>query len=693
MEAGPKKRFTVAAAWLLLIWGAFAYRTWNLTRQSLWPDEVYSLDVSKWSLAETWTALVSDHVPLYTIVLGGWRSFAGSSEFSLRYLSVICATLAVSLAIVLARRLLNSAPASYVAGFFLAISPFQLYYAQEVVTYAFLGAVGLLSSWVFLRWVAKPPWRVLLLEGLLYAALAYTHYSGLFVPATHVAIFCASLVLRRIDAWQIERGAVGGLRVSAPVVAPAWAVAWVGGGALFMPWFLTHLTSVAANVAGGTSKSLPELLSDTLIDLTYGYAVGNHLDAGNPIDANVLRNLTLVAVVLVSVCLVLALLPRRRGSSLLIPWAHLVALLHTVVPYGLLFALVQATREFSSRYGFPATLWLPIAMVAGLWYLRAPIRWLGVALFTCFSLWGGLVYIEHPGFYRLDFRAAASYILDNRQPGDVVVVTAPYVASTFDYYSDAAGANLSGTPLPATIPLDEAQTRSALAALGVAGSRVWRLRWQADYADPSGLIAHTLEGSAMRESERNLGGGLAVELWLTRPPVLDTLPASARPVSQQLANRMRLVGYDIASRWPGTLAVTLFWSASAPLEDDYTVFLHLVDQDGHVVANGDARPYDGRYPTTRWPAGKIVRDLHEFQIDPCTPPGAYQIETGLYVLRTMQRLGSPGSDAIRLTVLVPEIQQAPSGGSILTRLPAALRLDERLPPYGAHDCRSNSGRI
>ena len=139
--------------------------------------------------------------------------------------------------------------------------------------------------------------------------------------------------------------------------------------------------------------------------------------------------------------------------------------------------------------------------------------------------------------------------------------------------------------------------------------------------------------------------------------------------------------------------MTLFWSASAPLEDDYTVFLHLVDQDGHVVANGDARPYDGRYPTTSWPAGKIVRDLHEFQIDPCTPPGAYQIETGLYVLRTMQRLGSPGSDAIRLTVLVPEIQQAPSAGSILTRLPAALRLDERLPPYGAHDCRSNSGRI
>jgi hypothetical protein len=126
------------------------------------------------------------------------------------------------------------------------------------------------------------------------------------------------------------------------------------GAILFLPWIVSHPGSVSGNLARGTSKSLAQLLGTTFIDNSFGYAVETHLDAGNSIDASVIQHLSLAALLL-PICLVLSILPRRMSSRLILPTGHIVAFLHVVVPYGLLFVLVQATREFASRYGFPAT--------------------------------------------------------------------------------------------------------------------------------------------------------------------------------------------------------------------------------------------------------------------------------------------------------------------------------------------------
>jgi mannosyltransferase len=668
---------------VFLAWGAFAYHLLDLTRQSLWPDEVYSLVVSGWTLEQTWHDLIGDHVPLYTIVLGGWRYATGSSELSLRYFSVICATLSVPLVVVLARRLLDPA-SGFVAGILLAISPFQLYYAQEVVTYAFFGTLVLLSSWVYLRRTADPSGKALLVAGLLYAALAYTHYAGLFLVATHVAIWCGSLVLR----W-IGRGMQSESLLSLPRFSRRWPVAWVLGGVLFAPWFLTHLSSVSGNFVGGTSKTLRQLIGSSFLDLTFGYAMGNHLDAANPIDMRVFNNLGWLSLLVPLGC-ALAVLPRRRVTGFAIHSGSILAVLHVVIPYGLLLALVQGTREFSSRYGFPATLWLPIAIAAGLWYVRPPFRWLGVIILTGFSLWGGLIYFEHPGFARLDLRSATSYIVNNLQPGDGVVVTAPYVASTFDYYSAAAGADVAGMPLPAAIPSDDSQTRTAIAAMGSSHSRLWWLRWQDDFADPHGIISKWLQANAIRDRQRDWGGGLVIELWLTRSPRLAELPASAIPAAGVLGDQARFVGYELASDWPGTLTITLYWSLSEPLPSDYTIFVHVLDHAGRTLANGDSEPYRGQFPTSRWPVGEIVRDVHEVRLDPCAASDRFSAETGFYVPKTMQRLGTPGKDSIGFSMeRSPGIRQGPGLGAVLARLPAALRLDERLPADSRSLCASS----
>ncbi len=133
------RRRIESASWLLVVEIGFAAWLHALTRQSLWPDEVSSLETSRWSLVESWNQLVHDHVPLYPLVLGWWSNLAGTSQLSLRYLSAIFATVSVALLAPVARRSLPSGAALAAVGVY-AISPFQLSDAQEVVTDSLLGA-------------------------------------------------------------------------------------------------------------------------------------------------------------------------------------------------------------------------------------------------------------------------------------------------------------------------------------------------------------------------------------------------------------------------------------------------------------------------------------------------------------------------------------------------------------------------
>jgi hypothetical protein len=53
-------------------------------------------------------------------------------------------------------------------------------------------------------------------------------------------------------------------------------------------------------------------------------------------------------------------------------------------------------------------------------------------------------------------------------------------------------------------------------------------------------------------------------------------------------------------------------------------------RDGQVVAQHDAVPGLGGYPTSRWPAGQVVADWHPIQVPPDAKPGSYSVEVGLY---------------------------------------------------------------
>jgi len=72
------------------------------------------------------------------------------------------------------------------------------------------------------------------------------------------------------------------------------------------------------------------------------------------------------------------------------------------------------------------------------------------------------------------------------------------------------------------------------------------------------------------------------------------------PVDFDFEGRIALVGYDLDRRTarPGeTLHLTLYWQALTEMEEDYTVFTHVLGEEDHLWAQVDSQP-QAPQPTT-----------------------------------------------------------------------------------------------
>jgi 4-amino-4-deoxy-L-arabinose transferase-like glycosyltransferase len=137
---------------------------------------------------------------------------------------------------------------------------------------------------------------------------------------------------------------------------------------------------------------------------------------------------------------------------------------------------------------------------------------------------------------------------------------------------------------------------------------------------------------------------------------LDRLAIERRDTS--FGDQLRLLGYQrgagklraafgplggAASLRPGqALQLNLYWQPLAKIDKDYAIFLHLLDAQGHTVAQRDTliRGYD--YPTSRWQPGELAIDLADLYIPPELPDGMYRLEIGVYDMQSMGRLPIAG---------------------------------------------------
>jgi len=96
--------------------------------------------------------------------------------------------------------------------------------------------------------------------------------------------------------------------------------------------------------------------------------------------------------------------------------------------------------------------------------------------------------------------------------------------------------------------------------------------------------------------------------------------------------------HNVQVRQGEALQLTLTWQGLASMDEDYTVFVHLLDENDRIWGQEDMQPVYGTHPTSRWRERDVVVDAHTLWTDQDSPLGLYRIEVGLYLLRTMERL-------------------------------------------------------
>jgi hypothetical protein len=152
-----------------------------------------------------------------------------------------------------------------------------------------------------------------------------------------------------------------------------------------------------------------------------------------------------------------------------------------------------------------------------------------------------------------------------------------------------------------------------------------------------------------------LGGRADVGLLAVKDPDRSpvTMPDTLHATELELGDRVLLLGHDPRLGDVG-LEITLFWQAERLLDQNWTVFVHLLDESGALVAQHDSQPQDGQYPTSVWDQGEVVSDRHWLALPTDLPSGDYQILVGLYSLESGERLsvldseGNPRGDSMRL---------------------------------------------
>jgi hypothetical protein len=121
------------------------------------------------------------------------------------------------------------------------------------------------------------------------------------------------------------------------------------------------------------------------------------------------------------------------------------------------------------------------------------------------------------------------------------------------------------------------------------------------------------------------------------------------PVRYEFADKITLAGYRI-DHVDGPVRVRLYWQARAVMNEDYTVFVHLLDAGGKLIAQDDHEPQRGAYPTSYWDVGETITDDYVLAMPNGTLPGEYQIEVGIYHAGDNVRLPvQSGGDSVRLS--------------------------------------------
>ena len=382
----------------------------GLMTQSLWVDEVYSVNMLSWPISVI-LHVQDGHPPLYAL-LHLVVAQVMDPDVAGRLISAVAGVAAVGLLVRFVAELWDVRTA-LVAGYLLAISPLHVWYSQEGRSYALVVLIGIGASLTLMRAVREPTWGRWIAFAVWSLVGLFTHYlyaALLVAQGVHLALLGGQgrLLLALAAAAAIGLACI-------PILGPE-ATQFVGDQRGF-EWLALPYTAFTFFVGFGLGPSVEEL----------------HRERG---IQTVIANWPAVEVV-VAIALATAI-ATPRALSKAGPWGRYVAL-WLVVPILFVFAGSWARDgAFNVRYTIVA---LPALMVlVALVLTDGRTLRLAVGLTVATGLCLASIAIDRldPGHQREDVRAAAEFLDRNVAAGDRVVVAARYMDAPLRHYARGA---------------------------------------------------------------------------------------------------------------------------------------------------------------------------------------------------------------------------------------------------------------
>jgi hypothetical protein len=233
-----------------------------------------------------------------------------------------------------------------------------------------------------------------------------------------------------------------------------------------------------------------------------------------------------------------------------------------------------------------------------------------------------------PADYPVEYITRLAGALGSRtRSGDAILLTPPELAGPFVASYDG----------PAEVYLAP-EAESELAAIAAQHRRLFVVVGDAAAGQAEGLAEAWLNEYAFRTAHE-WSDSLQLITYGTVAGEPATAPSVALSVS--LGDAIQLVGYDIVDgpSSPGDIVpLSLFWQGLEPVAEDYYVFVHLLDENGGLLAQNDSAPAGGTRPTSLWEVGETITDRRGLLLPDGLPSGEYQLRAGIYLPTTGERL-------------------------------------------------------
>ncbi|MDI7274614.1 MAG: glycosyltransferase family 39 protein [Anaerolineae bacterium] len=625
---GRRARMSAVLGGTVLL--AFLLRTVGLDIQGYWYDEGSSVFLARQGLAQIVLGKF-DHPPLYHLLLALWVRLVGTAEFATRYFSVCWGVLVVLLGGALIRLLIGRRAAA-LAALLLAVSPVEVWYAQEARMYALVSALSLGSSVCLVRVMqgrgGKHLWALYAFANV---AAVYTHY-------------CAVLALLAQSAWVLlhvlqQRN----LRLVRPWIAAHAALALA-----LLPWLpvaLMYRRAAASTYWPGR--------------LTWQYVVREAALGFAGADLTISERAAVPLCVATGVLVglgILAALVREQSR-----WGALLLVAYVVVPFLAFYVFAQNRPKFSPRYllvTVPALLGLAGAGVAMVWP-RVARRWheaarVGLAAVLVGSVAAASAYAStntwrDSAYGRDDLRGAARFLAGAVGPEESLILLSGHFAPAFALYchqEDWFPIPPAMTPAPS---VEDVLTLDVLDAvnLAVQGKQgVWLLLWQHEVVDPNGVVLALFDLLGTRQPVAEQFRGLELRHY--------SLPAGLRLTADMFGRtplnvavgqeELELVSCDLpAGPVPSgeTATLLLHWRALRRTARDYRLELQLLDGQGQLLATRGGRVAGWMYPTYRWQPGRLITARQDVCLPPGLPPGEYLLQARVFALGEQSVLTVP----------------------------------------------------